>query len=128
MAWLQTGPEVKGKEGDARIKKYDDPPLPTIENGLHLIDYLYEVGPGMSAGMGYGPVSFQELRAWSIGTAKHLCGWEIATLRALSSAYVDQMAKSKKADCPAPWAGYMDAERRAEVSRQIGSIFKGLKR
>lgn len=95
------------------------PDMPQVE-ATHLLDYLFEVGPTMAAGMGAAPVTFGELDAWCNRVGIDLSPWESRALRQLSRNYVDESYKAEKRDCPPPWTPKdMTEENRAAVSRQV---------
>jgi len=114
-AWLNTTPErAKGDKSEAprlsRLEKIRadrkdpefDPHMPQVE-AEYLIAYLYEIGPTVAAGMGAGPITQGEVRAWQDNTGIELTSWEARTLRRLSCVYLAQSHKAEKIDCPAPW-------------------------
>ena len=77
--------------------------MPPVEGAGHLAEYLFELGPTMAAGMGAGPVTHQEIRAWQLNAGIELTPWESRTIRRLSSDYLDELRKAEKRDRPAPW-------------------------
>lgn len=79
------------------------PDMPPVDGGEYLLGYLFEVGPTLAAGMGAGPITQQELRAWQLNLGLTLGPWEVRCLRRLSIEYLNQSHKSEKRDCPAPW-------------------------
>jgi len=80
------------------------PELPPLdEGGKYLVDYLFEVGPVESGGLGAGPVTHRELYFWQLDIGLELDPWEIRMLRRLSIAYLQQHTKSVKGDCKPPW-------------------------
>jgi len=83
------------------------PDMPEVD-AEYLLAYLFEIGPTVAAGMGAGPISHEELRAWQANTGIELEPWEVRTLRTLSKDYLIQCAKSEKRDCPAPWKSAPD--------------------
>ncbi len=107
------------------LEKDKEPPLPPIDGGDYLIDYLMEVGPTVPAGMGEGAVSFTELETWARTCSLDLSGWEFRTLRRLSLEYAVQIAKSRNQDCPPPWQEYTDPERRKSIAKHIRSVLRG---
>lgn len=80
----------------------DELEMPPCE-ALHLVGYLFEIGPTVAAGMGEGPLSHGEIDAFQRNTGIDLTAWEARTLRRLSQDYVAQSQKSTVRDCPAPW-------------------------
>jgi hypothetical protein len=68
-----------------------------------LVEWLYQVGPVTSAGMGMQPVSWQELNSWNQACGHDCTPWELEQIRMLSMAYLDQFTKAEEPSCPAPW-------------------------
>lgn len=91
--------QMREERGDENY----DPPMPLVD-AKYLLDYLWEVGPTMAAGMGSGPITHQELQAWQALTGIELKPWENKFLRMLSIEFLVQTSKSEKYDAPAPWA------------------------
>lgn len=79
------------------------PEMPPVEGGGYLLGYLWEIGPTIAAGMGAGPITHQELRAWQDNTGVVLQPWEARFLRRLSLEYLSAAHKAEKGHCPAPW-------------------------
>ena len=115
-AWLNATPErAKHDKSTARrlsrleqlrIERKDDdyvPDLPRVDSADYLVAYLWDVGPTLVAGMGLGPLTHHEIRAWQSNTGVSLQPWEARILRQLSMDYIAQMRDGEKADCPAPW-------------------------
>lgn len=80
-----------------------DPEMPSCD-ALYLVDYLFEVGPVASSGMGPVPLSHAEISAWQHNTGIALDAWEARTLRALSLIYLGESQRATALDHPAPWA------------------------
>lgn len=70
---------------------------------LHLAEYLFEIGPTVPAGMGAGPITHTEIRAWSENTGIELDAWEARTLRRLSIDYANESHKARDRTRPAPF-------------------------
>lgn len=100
----------------------DKPPLPPLHSADYMIQHLWDVGPGVSFGMGLLPLSFQEIAAWQHGCGYRLRPWEVQSLRAMSVAYVAQMQKSTEPNCPAPWQSMADVDHTA-VADKLRSVF-----
>jgi len=77
--------------------------MPPLDGVAHLLGYLYELGPTMAAGMGAGPITYSEIRAWMESVGVDLQPWEVRILRRLSLIYLNESHKAEKRDCPAPW-------------------------
>ena len=106
-------------------RKDDDylPELPSVDGAAYLVAYLWDMGPTMVAGMGLGPLTHEEIRAWQSNTGVRLQPWEARLLRQLSMDYIVQMRNAEKADCPPPWsvaAGVVD--RSSVTDRMLHSI------
>jgi len=71
---------------------------------MHMIGYLYELGPTVAAGAGEGPITHAEIAAWQANTGIQLDGSEARLLRQLSLAYLSESHKATKPECEAPWA------------------------
>lgn len=115
-AWLNTAPEREKNDKSkapqlsrlAKLRKDHEDDLyqadmPPLEGAGYLIGYLFEVGPTMAAGMGAGPVTHEELRAWMDLTGIELEPWEVRFLRRLSYEYLAESDRAEKRDCPDPW-------------------------
>lgn len=99
-------------------------PLPYLETGRHLIDYLLEAGPVMPAGMGNSSLSWSELESWSRASGRHVSGWELRTLRYLSEVFLQQHGESSNPNCPSPWVEKADPDRREKVAQHVRSILR----
>lgn len=64
----------------------------------HLVDYLFEVGPGV----GDHALTFAELEAWQRVTGARVDGWEASALRWLSATYLAMRQEASDAKCAAP--------------------------
>lgn len=118
IAWLNTAPQKAEGDKSAQVARrailadkfgMDDPDMPDC-NDLHLIEYLFEIGPVLSGGMGEAPLNHAEIDAWQRNTGINLTAWEARTLRRLSASYLAEMQASAQADRPSPWpeAPYQD--------------------
>ena len=90
-----------------RAERRDDgyvPELPSVDGAAYLVAYLWDMGPTMVAGMGLGPLTHEEIRAWQSNTGVWLQPWEARILRQLSMDYIVQMRDAEKNDCPPPWS------------------------
>ncbi len=95
------------------------PDLPPIEGGAYLLDYLWQLGPTMAVGMGAGPITQTEMRAWQINMGIDLKPWEARFLRGLSCDYLDQWQKAQKPDCAPPWQAVATAIDKAAVANRM---------
>ena len=91
------------------------PDVPQCD-AMHLIGYLYEVGPMMQS----GPVTHGEIESWSRNTGRRLSPWEARTIRSLSVAYVAEHFAAADPARPAPYQRKDQAqENRKAVERQV---------
>ncbi len=77
--------------------------MPPIDGADYLLGYLFEIGPTIAAGMGAGPITHGELRAWMDNVGVELQPWEVRFLRRLSHEYLAESHKAEKRDARAPW-------------------------
>lgn len=130
MAWLNAVPEYKGpksKSGDApktsrRQQLMQDgvpPQLPEVLAGQYLLNWLFEVGPTQPAGMGSGPVTFQELAAWQQQAGIELQPWETSLLRRLSVEYLNESYEATNAARPPP---YGELHRSPNLSKKLDAF------
>ena len=138
VAWLSTPPEQKtagrgnqAKEAKSRyetLRELDpDSPsleLPTVEGYAHLLTDITELGYCTSAGFGQAVLSYQEIYSWSCLTGTAVTAWEAVTLRRLSRAYCEQVARSKVAACPPPWTPVVEPT--PELRDKVDSFFRVL--
>jgi len=105
--------------------------LPPLDAGGYLVGYLFDVGPGISNGMGYGPVPYSEILAWQQATGIELTAWEGGMLRSLSCAYCNELAAAADPAMAAPATRELETdeqadERRARVSSGIAGQLRML--
>lgn len=79
------------------------PHYPPLECAEHIINYLFEVGPVMSGGMGSIQITNTELRDWQQNIGIRLQPWEARFIRRLSGDYLGESHRAAKEGCPAPW-------------------------
>jgi len=97
----------KGKpDTRSRFKRLSDagrePEFPEVTLD-YLANYLIDVGPAASGGMGATPITHLEIRAWQENTGICLTPWEARTLRHLSREYVSEIVAGADATRPAPY-------------------------
>jgi len=100
----------------------DDSNLSDELSHPHLIEYLYEVGPIGSTGMGPSSINWVELKAWADMAQVQMTGWEARTLRTLSRVYLDQYMKSEDKATPSPFEvslGFTE-----EKNDNVANVFK----
>lgn len=97
------------------------PDMPPCE-ALHLVGYLFEIGPRV----GEGAVTHGEIEAWQRNTGIMLNSWEARMLRALSVEYLNQARLSTARDCPPPWGDTpvpnLKAERAKNAVRALAAL------
>lgn len=134
IAWLNTAPDppknAKGQgKPPVRIKrmKADGIPVELPDNpSPYLVDWLMEIGPLSTGGMGPACLSWTDIRDWERLTGNQLDPWEARTLRRLSRDFVDQMNKAKEANCPAPYSS--GTVNTSAVDAQFAAMFKAMSR
>lgn len=77
--------------------------MPPLEWGQYLLDYLFEFGPTMAAGMGSGPLTAVEISAWQDLLGIEFEPWEARLLRRLSNEYLGESYAATKRDRPPPF-------------------------
>lgn len=134
MAWLHApiNPPKGAKNaepGKSRGRQLADDgqewPLPELEDGMHLVHALLEVGPFGAGGMGPSPVSWQEIEAWKRSTASALHPHELGLLRQLSQAYLEQWLDAKDRNCPSPELIKPEGEKAKSLARRIKGVLRG---
>lgn len=73
----------------------------------------------MSTGMGPGPITWQELRAWQDGTGVELQPWEARLLINLSREFAGESVAALQADRPAPYQAQPGDGRRAQIAKNL---------
>lgn len=76
--------------------------MPPVEGAEYLLGYLWEIGPTMAAGGYPGPITHEEIKAWTELTGAELEAWEVRFIRRLSGEYLSESQRAEKADCPEP--------------------------
>lgn len=100
--------------------------LPELEGFSFLIDYLFEVGPGITNGMGYCGLSFQEIESWLRTTALTLTAWEVLALKRLSSAYVSEYNRADDPKRRPPYVPEGATEKKPDNSQERLAFYKSL--
>ncbi|MBY0455261.1 MAG: hypothetical protein K2Q11_10335 [Burkholderiaceae bacterium] len=95
------------------------PQLPDVFAGQYLLDWLFEIGPTQPAGMGSGPVTFQELAAWQQQAGIELQPWEASMLRRLSVEYLNESYEATNAARPPP---YGELHRSPKLDKKLASF------
>ena len=99
--------------------------LPEVNYAEYLIDYLFEVGPSMSNGMGLCPISYQEISSWLQTTKTECNSWDVNVIRHLSKVFINQYHESIKVDCPPPYH-YMVENNMEEIRKGIDDKIKSV--
>lgn len=102
------------------------PDLPEIEAGEHVLGYLFDAGPSMSAGFGPAPLSHAEIKSWQHNSGVQLVPWEAQLVRMLSMHYVAELQRAEKPDCPPPWAEELSNDDRDVISRGLQNGLRAL--
>jgi len=105
------------------------PEMPPVDAADYLIEYLFEIGPTVAAGMGAGPITHVEMCAWVDLTGIELCPWEVRFLRRLSREYLSEFHEAEKTDRLPPW-NPEEAHRidREAVAKKIKNAFRSSSR
>lgn len=114
-AWLSCVPE---KQEKSRYEKYRGTALadlPDVIAADYLLDYLMEVGPANSNGMGIQPITYSEIKDWADVTSTEIAAWDAHIIRHLSRAYVNAYNEAKKPTAPAPYMEAQDIETRRKA-------------
>lgn len=114
-AWLNARPrkdEAAGKKQQAapepsrreRLQQQgvEQPDMPPCDC-LHLVGYLFEIGPTVPAGMGEGPLTHTDLAHWMRNTGIALSPWESRALRRASKEYLSESQTATERNAPSPW-------------------------
>ena len=109
---------------DRKDEDYE-PPLPNIDGMMHVLGYLFEIGPVMTGAMGPAPITHTEIDAWQANTGVDLAAWEARVMRRLSIEYIGEMQRAEKPDCPPPWTPpEVPQLDRAAVSRKVQNAMR----
>lgn len=132
MAWLSAVPEdasvpraLRQSRAKAMLENGAKAlPLPPIHAATHLIDLLFDIGPGVPAMAGLSPIGYADIQAWVAVAGWPLQPWEAQALRKLSVAYCTEVTAAKAADSPPPML--VVPEDRASLSRRLGAALKAM--
>jgi len=105
--------------------------LPEVQNAEYIIEYLFEVGPSMSNGMGLCPISYTEIKAWMDATKTECSPWDVNMIRHLSRVFISQHHESEKENCPAPFNYIVENDienARKQIDSQLRNIFASRKK
>lgn len=139
LAWLNAVPEappvgkgvIKRKTAAERktrlkemLERKKEPDLPQVEAGHYLVDYLMEIGPVASAGMGSDRIAFAEIGKWMELTGFNLASWEVRLLRRLSGEYAGESSRATAHDCPPPWLAAPSDTDRETIGKGLQAAFR----
>ena len=86
--------------------------MPPLEWAPYIVNYLFEIGPVLPAGMGSGPITASEIEAWQRLLGLELQPWEVRLLLRLSREYLSESHSATERGRPAPWqSGDVQPER-----------------
>lgn len=124
LGWLHASPDGgKGTRHDDLSRRGSSlTQLPEIEEGEHVLQWLFEVGPSSSTAVGPGPISFSEIAAWASITQTRITSEEALLIRALSRDYCAEYHGSSKSNTVPPYS--KEAHR---VGAGIMAAFQGYK-
>lgn len=78
------------------------PPLPP-NSAPHFIAWFIELGMIQAGGMAPMPLTWTEIDAWTRQTGIRLQPWEARLMKALSLAYLRELALAESENRPPPW-------------------------
>lgn len=103
-----------------------DLPLPP-NPAPFLVDYLNDIGPTISTGMGSVSLEWRDIAAWEASVGFSLPPWQARLIRSLSHDYLAMSREAEKPACPAPWTPEVrSTDHREVVSDKVGQLFRGL--
>lgn len=103
------------------MNKAGERPLLPPNPAPYLTEWLFDVGPSGSNGMGETPIDYRDLLAWQDITGVELMPWEATTIRRLSRDFVVERHRAKDATAPAP---YLDRDAVAAQRDDVGAKLK----
>lgn len=90
--------------------------MPPAGAAGYLLEYLYDIGPTLAAGMGDGPITQGEIAAYQANMGLHLDSWEVGMLRQLSIAHLNQSHLATDPACKPPFG---ELYRNPDVDKRI---------
>ena len=117
--------KAEESRGQQRYGDVDDWPLPEIEAGYYLLGYLNQSGYSLPGFNGAEALTWSELQAWQQITMTPLTSWEAETMIELSRQYVNQLHKSRDANCPAPYTDD-SADGTSQQQQRINNVLAAL--
>lgn len=125
MPKASEGSKVEQKKTRLEIIKDDGraPHYPPLYCAQYLIDYLFEVGPIISNGMGTTRITNTELAHWQYNVSLKLQPWESRFIVKLSGDYLAESHRADEHGCPAPWQSGIDhVDKAVSVTNMKNSI------
>lgn len=136
IAWLNAVPDEPPKKvatpnipADTRTRRERfrddriDVEFPECD-ALHLVDYLWEIGPTMSMGMGAAPLTQSEIAAWQANTGIDLSAWEARTIRRLSSEFLYELQAATDRLRRPPWPPEPTVDMRASIAAKVRNVLR----
>lgn len=78
-------------------------PMPEIDAGQYLLDWLFEIGPTTPMGMSSAPIAWGEIHDWQQQQGVDLKPWESRLLRKLSCEYLSESHEARDPNRPPPY-------------------------
>lgn len=132
LAWLHSPIDPDFKPSKIRESRID-----TLEKDSYLlqikpeayssyiINLINQIGPYQNGEYGPQPLSWTELRSWSILTKTKITPWEADLIMKLSKSFVSQLSLSKDPSCISP-VHEVDEEKLSIKRKQISDAFKSM--
>lgn len=124
LAWLNTKPDSKAKDAPTRLEgmqKGGISPLLPPNPAPYLLEWLFDIGPSVSTGMGEAMIGWRDIEAWQSINGVEVQPWEARTLRRLSRDFLNQQYEAKQPGCPAPYS--LDEK---QVRDRVADQFKAM--
>lgn len=93
-----------------------------------MVKLFYEAGIWMHTGMGGVALTWTEIKDWLHCTELQLSYWEIATIRAMSVAYVSEFNQASDKMREAPYTVEEIVVDEVEVGAKVADMLRSLKR
>ncbi len=134
MAWLYAAPKalnegaLAGSDKRTRIQRLEEggnsPDVPPLPFGTYLLGALFEAGPVSYAAMGEIALTHEAIGWYQLNNGIQLSPWEISVLRRLSSVWITEGKAAERPECPPPYVGPFEAERRERLPGFIKSFLR----
>ena len=86
----------------------------------HITEWLFDIGPVISGGMGMSRIEWRDIRAWQEQIGIPLAPWEARLIRQLSAEYLSMSLDAREDSCPAP---YID---QATIEANRGAVARAM--